>query len=167
LAAPGANTVTIAVSEAEQPKLLVAVSVGTYVPIAVYVLVGFITEDVEPSPKLHEYDDNDVFETVKFSGVPAPAEPGLTDAIAIETALTDTVFETVHPDFEYTIVTVPPVFPVTIPVVLPIEAIEGFELDHVPPVVSFVRVIVLPGQTEEAPAIAAGDVPMHNGVSTK
>ena len=48
------RTVTTAVSDAEQPLLLVAVSVGIKVPADPYALEGLLTVEEDASPKLHE-----------------------------------------------------------------------------------------------------------------
>jgi hypothetical protein len=50
-------------------------------------------------------------------------------------------------------VTTPGAIPVTIPVVLPIAAVEGLELLHVPPVVSMVRFLGIPIQMLEPPVV--------------
>ena len=60
---------------------------------------------------------------------------------------------------EYVIVAVPTAIPVTIPEAL-IVAIEGAELDHVPPVVVLVNVVVEPAQTVDAPVIVPADGPL-------
>ena len=56
----------------------------------------------------------------------------------------------------YTMVDVPVPKPEAIPEALPIVAMAGLLLDHVPPVVVLVSVVVLPSQTVRAPLIAAG-----------
>ena len=57
---------------------------------------------------------------------------------------------------EYEISTVPLETPVTIPV-LPTVAIAPSEEDHVPPVVTLLKVIVLPAHTTEAPVMVPAD----------
>ena len=51
---------------------------------------------------------------------------------------------------------VPAVAPVTIPVVAPTPAMVVMALDHEPPAVASVNVIVPPTQTEPAPDMAVG-----------
>ena len=52
-------------------------------------------------------------------------------------------------------VAVPPLTPVTIPVVAPTVATAGVLLLHVPPVVGFVRVVVRPVHVVSVPAMPA------------
>jgi hypothetical protein len=59
---------------------------------------------------------------------------------------------------EYVTVQVPPPIPVTTPVVGLTVAIVGQVIDHVPPGVEFVKVIVDPVHTEVGPTIGTGDV---------
>jgi hypothetical protein len=54
--------------------------------------------------------------------------------------------------------TVPAVTPVTTPVPVATVAIAGLALDHVPPAVALLSVVVRPGQTINVPVIAAGAV---------
>jgi hypothetical protein len=78
------TTVTTAVSDEEQPLLLVAVSVGIKTPTPLYAFVGFMVVDVVASPKLQEYEDKVLLDTVKATGSPANVGFGVNDAMSIE-----------------------------------------------------------------------------------
>jgi hypothetical protein len=85
-------------------------------------------------------------------------EPAITDdkpEIPAGDTFTDivVVLKQAEPN-RYVITALPEATPVTIPVVLPTEALAVLLLLHVPPVSVFDKVTVLPVQTEDAPVIA-------------
>jgi hypothetical protein len=89
--------------------------------------------------------------------VEAPAHAPAFPVIALGKTFTVTIFVTLHPVVSiYVIVAVPATRPFTTPVDEPIVATVVLLLDHIPPSVVLLKLVVSPIQTLAVPDIAEG-----------
>jgi len=125
--------------------------------VAVPGMIPLVTPDVMPIvatvllPLLH------VPPPVLVSVILPPAQTMEDPVIVGGSGSTERVVVTTHPEAGiYVIVVVPAAIPVAIPEEIPIVAIVVELLDHMPPVVASLRVVVLPIQTLVLPVMGGG-----------
>ena len=153
IAASVGNAFTLTTTTSVEEQLFV-VPVTVYVVVAVGVTVNealVLTTDV---PLLHEYEVAPVAVNVVDSPLQIVASlPATTTGIAL--TVIEELTDAVHPLASVTVyvkVVEPAATPVTTPLEL-IVAVAVFAVDHTPPPVAFVKVVVAPAQTAVAPLI--------------